>query len=90
MPGTAHIFLNFQTHFLRQLVFCLSSTGLMWAIYAVFEKKYLTGTILYPNNKLPVLRRPQNFHEVFSLAGTSTRRSAFAATQTSSPPGSWS
>ena len=65
VPGTAHIFQKFQSCFLCQFVFCLSSTGFTWAIYVVLEKKSLTGTVLYANNKLPVLRRPQHFHGVF-------------------------
>ena len=32
MPGTAHIFSNFQTRFQCQFVFCLSSTGFTWAV----------------------------------------------------------
>ena len=83
MPGTAHIFKNFQTCFLCQ--FCLL-TVFYWVYVGhicCFEKKSLTRTVLCANYKFPVLRCPfisLKFSLSISLAGTSARRSAFAVT----------
>ena len=64
MPGTAHIFSKFSISFSMPFFLHLSSTGFVWAIYVVSENTSLTGTVLYPNNKMPVLRRPTEFTEI--------------------------
>ena len=63
IPSTAHTFQNFQTRFLGQFVFYLSSTACTLAKNVVFESKSLTGIVLYANKTLPVRRHLQKFTE---------------------------